>query len=304
MALYRWLSRGGVATYHGRVGLLLLVLGESLILSRLRPLSDFYFPFVWLGYILLIDAAVYRQTGRSPYMNARRLWLALFPVSAVFWWFFELLNQFVHNWIYVGADNYSPLAHIVIASVDFSTVLPAVWTSALFVDALLPRGWVRRTKGRDVPDWVLPALFGVGIVFVVLPVKLPRFAFGLIWGCMALMLDPINHRMGRPSIIGALWRGSWRLPLSFAFAALMCGFFWEAWNFWATPKWVYAIPYVGFWHIFEMPLLGWSGYLPFGVELFAMANFVLPLVHQDPMTLDVPNTGPNARQHSAARSAS
>ena len=55
----------------------------------------------------------------------------------------------------------------------------------------------------------------------------------------------------------------------------MCGFFWEAWNFWAMPKWEYVIPYVNQLHVFEMPLIGYAGYLPFGLELFAMANFVL-----------------------------
>jgi hypothetical protein len=57
---------------------------------------------------------------------------------------------------------------------------------------------------------------------------------------------------------------------------LLCGVYWEAWNFWSLPKWIYHIPHVGFWHVFEMPVMGYSGYLPFGLELFAMTNFVVP----------------------------
>lgn len=285
MALMRWLHRGGVGTRHGGVGLLLVVVGEGLILSHARPLSDFYFPFVWLGYTLLIDAAVFRQTGRSLFMNARMVWLALFPVSAVFWWFFELLNQFVHNWVYVGG-NYSGIGSVVIASVDFSTVLPAVWTTALFMNALLPHSWGNGTPAKPVQRWVLPSLFGAGILCLVLPILAPKYGFGLIWGSTALILDPINHQMGRPSLIGALWRRNWRLPVAFALAGLMCGFCWEAWNYWAMPKWMYQIPYVGFWHIFEMPLPGYLGYLPFGLELFAMTNFVLPYLRIPAMNLD------------------
>ena len=279
------------------MGLLLLVVGEGLILARVRPLSDFYFPFVWMGYILLMDAAVYRQTGRSLYLHARRIFVAMFPISAVFWWVFELFNAAVHNWIYIGAEAYTGLLYVAAASLDFSFVLPAVWVSALFVHALLPRSlrsWPRSRFARttSVGSWLLALEFGAGIVCLILPVLFPRYFFGLIWGCTFLLLDPINQRLGRPSMIAAVWQGRWHLPVSFALAALCCGFFWEAWNFWSMPKWIYSIPYVGFWHVFEMPLLGWLGYLPFGLELFAMTNFVFPLLRLGTLTLDAPDARP------------
>ena len=49
-----------------------------------------------------------------------------------------------------------------------------------------------------------------------------------------------------------------------AVAALVCGFFWEMWNYWSLPKWHYSVPYVGRWHVFEMSAVGYTGYLPFG----------------------------------------
>ena len=58
---------------------------------------------------------------------------------------------------------------------------------------------------------------------------------------------------------------------------MVCGFFWEMWNYWAAPKWVYHVPFVDFWHVFEMPLLGYLGYLPFALELYAMYHFFLGL---------------------------
>jgi hypothetical protein len=33
---------------------------------------------------------------------------------------------------------------------------------------------------------------------------------------------------------------------------------------------------VGFWKVFEMPILGYLGYLPFAMELFLMAQLALP----------------------------
>jgi hypothetical protein len=58
-------------------------------------------------------------------------------------------------------------------------------------------------------------------------------------------------------------------------ATLVCGFFWEFWNFWSMPRWTYHIAYADWFRIFEMPVLGYGGYLPFGLEvytLFALAD--------------------------------
>ena len=62
--------------------------------------------------------------------------------------------------------------------------------------------------------------------------------------------------------------------LSLAVGALICGFFWEMWNFWSMAKWVYAVPFVQKFHIFEMPILGYAGYLPFGLECAIIAERV------------------------------
>jgi hypothetical protein len=53
------------------------------------------------------------------------------------------------------------------------------------------------------------------------------------------------------------------------------------WNFYSYPKWVYRVPFVNFWHIFEMPLLGYLGYLPFALELFALYHLVIGLLKRD-----------------------
>jgi hypothetical protein len=39
-----------------------------------------------------------------------------------------------------------------------------------------------------------------------------------------------------------------------------------------------------------MPILGYAGYLPFGLEVFTMVNFVLPLVGLGTMTFDPDET--------------
>jgi hypothetical protein len=52
-------------------------------------------------------------------------------------------------------------------------------------------------------------------------------------------------------------------------AGLICGFFWELWNWGSLPKWLYDVPFANRPTLFEMPLLGYGGYLPFALEVYA-----------------------------------
>jgi hypothetical protein len=60
-----------------------------------------------------------------------------------------------------------------------------------------------------------------------------------------------------------------------AIAAVICGFFWELWNIGSLAKWEYAIPYVHCCKLFEMPLLGYLGYLPFGLESIVTGHIII-----------------------------
>ena len=76
----------------------------------------------------------------------------------------------------------------------------------------------------------------------------------------------------RPTIFAPLGQGNWSRLCLLALSALICGFFWEMWNYYSLAKWVYDVPYVQRFHIFEMPLLGFAGYLPFGLECAVIAD--------------------------------
>lgn len=278
-----------------------MLIGQTMIVAHARPVSDFYFPFVWAGYVLVVDAAALKRRGWSLLLNRRALFFALFPVSSLFWWIFELFNQAVHNWVYVGGEMYTGLGFVGLASLDFSFVLPAVVESAILIGSFLRPP--RPRPARDVPPAVLAASIAAGLLSLALPVLYPRYFFGLIWGCLYFLLDPLNYRARLPSLWRAVWSGDWRTPLSFALGALLCGFFWEFWNYWAMPKWIYTIPYVNFWHVFEMPLLGWIGYLPFGLELFAMANFVFPRLGVGTITVDMDHDRPTTTSRAPSQAA-
>ena len=64
-------------------------------------------------------------------------------------------------------------------------------------------------------------------------------------------------------------------------AALICGLVWETWNWGAIAKWIYSVPFVQRWQIWEMPLIGFAGYLPFGLECAAVSAWILPALVED-----------------------
>jgi hypothetical protein len=56
----------------------------------------------------------------------------------------------------------------------------------------------------------------------------------------------------------------------FLAAGFICGWLWEFWNYWAAAKWHYTFPMFQGIKIFEMPVPGYLGFLPFALECFTM----------------------------------
>ncbi len=267
---------------YAYLGALLNALAWVSSWARVGPWPYAFFP-LWLGFILVLDGLNVARTGTSLLRRGRWRFVMLFVYSSPFWWIFEALNLPVANWHYRFDRPYSLLAYIVITSLDFSTVLPAVMEMA----ELLSSVPVLRPRLRP-PDVgprarVVPALtlMGVGLVMIWLPIQAPRLAFGLVWLCLIFLLDPINNLARRKSALGHLLARDWRFFVTLPLAALCTGFFWEMWNSRALPGWYYTVPLVNTApHLFAMPLPGYLGYLPFGVELFVMYQFALLVTRQ------------------------
>jgi hypothetical protein len=263
---------------YGIVGFVLCLVAWSASWLRIDPYYRYSFFPLWFGYILSMDGLVVARHGTSLLLRMRWRFVWLFLVSSVFWWAFEGLNVPVQNWHYVFDQPYSPFVYFLFASLNFSTVLPAVMETAEFLStfkALRPR-LPANNPGPRLPLPVTLGVVALGIVCLVLPWLFPRYCFCLVWLCLVLILDPINNFFGRKSALAHIAVKDWYfivLPLG----GLLCGFFWEMWNYYALPKWYYTIPYVGFFKVFEMPILGYTGYLPFALELFAMYQFILLL---------------------------
>jgi hypothetical protein len=138
---------------------------------------------------------------------------------------------------------------------------------------------VRSRNFRSNPRLNL-GIFLMGIGMFILTLVFPKYCYPFVWTSLLLMLEPINRWLGRPNFLEFLQIGDWRPIIALSLGALICGFFWEMWNFYSWPKWIYHTPGAQFLHVFEMPLLGYLGYIPFALELFALKNFIFPRLAQ------------------------
>jgi len=252
------------------LGLALIAIFWFASWTRLGALGEYAFFPQWFGLILVLDALVALRRGASLLTRNPREFVALFLLSAPAWWLFEGLNAFVQNWHYLGAENYPAWKYILVASINFSTVIPAVFemTELVATFAFVDR-W-RAGRGFTLTPRVAWLVMYAGAFAFAAVILAPRYAFPLTWLWVVLIADPLNYLRGRASLLAQLARGNARPLVALGAGALLCGLVWELWNFYAMPKWYYTVPFVGFAKIFEMPLLGYGGYLPFAWELYAL----------------------------------
>lgn len=267
-----------VLPYRGLLGLLLIGIAWPLSWAQTNVGLQYTFFPLWLGFILAIDGLVLRRTGSSLIVRSPKIMAAMFIVAMPYWWAFEGINAITQNWIYIGAEENTDVFDYLESSLAFSVVIPAVFEVSELVGSL---SFIKRFA--RLPALVLErrqVMFAavLGVLSLVALLLWPSYLFPLTWLSLFLIFDPINCLMGRPSIIAQVRNGDWRLVVTFAIGALVCGFFWEMWNNEATASWEYNVGIFDFARIFQMPLLGYGGYLPFGLETYAVFHFAAGLL--------------------------
>ena len=253
-------------------GLAILGFGWGTSLAGVEPVRGYWFDFVWAGYILAGDAVVWRGAGRSLLHGGGWRVVALFALSAPLWWAFEIANWRLGNWKYVGTSIYGGQAHVLLKTLSFVFVLPALATSR---DLL--RSFVRfpHPPAVRLPSWTSAVLVAVGLVSVPLLYLFPDQAYPLVWLAPLLVLDGVADLRGRRNVFALVREGRAGPVLLIAVAGLGTGILWELWNWGAVPHWDYRIPYLGFLPVFEMPVVGYLGYPPFALVADAFVRTVL-----------------------------
>lgn len=265
---------------YGFVGIILILFAQLNFLLEIQPFALYYIPIIWLGYIFVVDALVYKIQGKSLIYNEFKKFILIVFLSIPIWAVFELYNVYTKNWTYI---NYTPVVHFI----NFTIILPAVLETYMLLKATNIFDKFKLKKEHKITNSLLFWFMIMGVVFLIIPILIPKYTFPLVWFGFFFLLDPINYLHKSPSIISHLKDRNLTIPLALFFGAIICGFFWEFWNFWAYPKWFYEIPFFGFFKLFEMPILGYLGYGPFGWELYAMYNFVVGLFSKKKSILSV-----------------
>jgi hypothetical protein len=268
------------------LGALLVAVAWPLAWFGPAPLRHYSFFPLWLGYILTVDGLTRWRSGTSLLTRSRARFALLFLFSLPCWWLFEAANRRLGNWQYVLPRHYGPAAYAALASLDFSTVIPAIFVTAELIRTLPPfrpaRHWIRLAPARGG----LLAIGGFGVLMTAGALAFPQALFPLIWIGVFLAVDALNRLIGASSLAEQTAEGRWDTVLVLFAAGLVCGFFWEMWNSRSMPKWTYHVPYAGSPRLFEMPLLGYGGYLPFALELYALRQLLHWLIfrRRDPWT--------------------
>ena len=228
---------------------------------------------LWFGYILVMNGLAHRRRGAALLTHRTRWFAALFPVSAAFWWLFEHLNRFAGNWYYTGVSASGDWDYFLQATLPFSTVLPAVASTWAWLRTFprLDAMALPAVRGSSIALWsafaaALAALACIGIW--------PDLLFPALWLAPVPILVGLQKQLLGDTLLAPLAHGDWRPVLQPALAGLVCGALWEMWNYGSAAQWHYSVPYVQRFLVFEMPLLGYAGYLPFGLECALVMDLV------------------------------
>ncbi len=239
-----------------------------LMLRGIEPVSTYFYGFAWWTYIVFLSGVNHLRGRNSLLLDNPREFLWVFLFSTPVWLFFEIYNFRLNNWEYVGIpiETYVRWPGYFIS---FGTVLPGLFETETFLKNL---GVARKVRARalQVTQGLVNRLIVTGLLLMLLPLWQPEFFFPMVClGCL-FILDPIVYHLDQPnaSFLGQAKQGDYGLAARLLLAGMVCGGLWEFWNFWASAKWVYTIPYLGFLKAFEMPLLGFLGFPPFALECY------------------------------------
>lgn len=262
---------------YGVIGAVTLVLFEILqFAGDFRFVKLYFTPVQWTGLILFLDGWQKKRRGRSLVADHFGEFLLLAAISIGSWLIFEAYNLLLGNWHYVGLPE-SRWERYFGYAWAFATISPGMFLIYETLDALLP-GTDRATHPR-LPNGVFWTSVIFGFACLTVPLLWPStWMTPLVWMGFAFFLDPINGRMGRRSILSEFFTGDFRSMPLFFLAGLVAGVLWEFWNYWAGARWIYDVPYLGHIKIFEMPVLGFLGFMPFAIESFAIYTFVRRLL--------------------------
>jgi hypothetical protein len=239
-------------------GVLIAAIGVAGMAGAIPPLRSYTYPIVWWGLLMIIDAWNWRRHRQSLWRGEpQRFFGVTLPVSVLFWILFEALNLMAPQWRYRGSIE-GVQWKVLYGFACFSTVVPIVMECwwMLGGPACIPQRLEEFARRRKT------LLISLGILVLAVPFFNDVFWFNQgMWLAPALLLLPFAPPpvCRSPEPFAAGWVAG----------SISAGLLWEAINFPAQTGWQYLIlPDAP--HLFEMPLPGYLGFVPFGLSVLAV----------------------------------
>ena len=248
-----------------------------------RGAAVFFTPLCWTGLLLLLDGLLHRpcraggEAWYSPIRSRPWRFVAIYVLSVPVWLVFDWVNfWFIDAWRYHGLPEefFIRYAGYILA---FGAICPGMF---LIADIMQRKGLARLSGpalSLNPAISVVLVLAGGAMALYPFLVRDPIGSLTL-WLGWFFLLDPINERLGAPSIFGDWRQGRYGRTASLMVGGAVCGLLWEFWNYWAVAKWTYNLPFLGSFEsisYFEMPAIGFLGFLPFALECWAMVQSIL-----------------------------
>lgn len=237
-------------------------------------------PLFW-GLVLMIDGWVYvRNGGKSMISERPQEVVGIGVSSAVGWMLFEYLNFFVDdNWYYPFGNIIDREMFLLYAIIISTGLLPLSFVFYSLFNTIP----VLKNRYTDGPKIILPEIFkSILIVLSMLGLLgaglFPDAMFFSLWLTPAMLIGLVLDKIGVWTPLRSIGHGNWRPTLIFGLTYLAAGLCLECENYFsgihvgdqvtftqAPAYWQYNLPYVNRFHLFEMPIVGFFGYLPFGI---------------------------------------
>lgn len=237
---------------------------------------------LWWGFILMLDGIVYKRNGgKSLVKNAAAELIAMGILSISGWLIFEYFNFFIGlNWFYPAATQINHDEFLLYALVGSSAFIPMAfeWYHLL---RTFPRLNSMYKEGKKVELSSTAKIIAL-ILALALLASMP-FAHNSLF--FSIWLSPLFIMVIVLGMLG-IWtpfnsikeRGDWTSLILFSTTWVLQGWCVESWNhlsykFELFPThnpgyWNYCVPYINIDYTWNMPTLGYLGYVPFGVYCF------------------------------------
>ncbi len=233
-----------------------------------------FYTFIWWGYILFFDLYFRKIRGFSLFSRGIFKFLRGIFFSVFIWNIFEIYNLILKNWSYYNLPI-SRYERYLGYFLGFGTVVYGILISTEILFYLFGG----KIFEIDIYSFFLGrkkfSLF-LGITFLILPLLFSRYFFPLIWLSFIFLFVPMFKKL--PEVFPFLKEINYVEKFNFILlGGLLSGFLWEFWNYFALSRWKYHLPFLNSPKIFEMPIAGFGGFLPFAIEVYFLYSFLIYL---------------------------